>query len=830
MSHALLLLIAALHPGAPSDTGAGDRVAGDRVAGDRVVGDRDPGDPPKAIRISAFPPAIGLFHATDKKRFIVVAEFADGTTREVTEKISLSFGNKPPVKIDSQFVLHPVMDGTGELRIKFGTHSLSIPITVKGATVRNPVSFQNDVMPVLTRSGCNAGTCHGNSAGKNGFKLSLFGFNMDSDHIALTREVRGRRSNTADPDASLILTKPTRKVSHKGGIRLENDTEPYRILRDWIREGAINDLDKAAKLTKIEVMPKQVVLGGKGKRQRFMVLATYSNKSQRDVTDFSILSSNNEPVAKIATDGQLTSNENGEAFVLARFGGLAEVAQILVVPNDPKFKYPDIEAANYIDEAIHEKQRRMRIAPVDVCDDATFLRRVYLDVINLLPTPTEARAFLDDKDQDKRRKLVDRLLKRPEFPDVQAMTWAEVLRIESRRLERKGMHVYTEYLRNAFRDGVPFDELVRNLLVAKGSNFRVAPANFYMTQRQPNLMAEDVTQNFLGIRVQCAQCHNHPFERWSMDDYYGFSAFFARVGRKRGEHPYEYIIYPRTGGDIRNRRNNQIAPPKFLGGATPEIAKGVDRREVLAEWLTSPDNPWFKTSIANRIWSRMFGRGIVHPADDVRVSNPPSHPGLYQTLGDKLVDYKFDVRKIIRDICASRTYQLSTGRGKAPAGAFAEASTRRLTAEQMLDAISQVTGVAERYRNLPSGARATQVEDGNPRNRFLNVFGRPQRTSSCTCDRRSDPTLGQALHLINGQTISRRIRDNSGRLRKLLKAKAEPKAILEELFLATYSRRPTNAETVRLLAEVPADPRQATSAFEDILWALLNSKEFLFNH
>jgi hypothetical protein len=788
------------------------------------------GEPPKTVRIRAYPPVIELFAANDSKRFIVLAEFADGTTREVTNDITLSFGNNPPVKIDRNFVVHAVHDGEGELRITFGDHKLKLPVKVRGAKTTPAISFQNDVIPVLTRAGCNAGTCHGNSAGKNGFRLSLFGFNMDNDHTALTREMRGRRSNTADPDASLILTKPLRQVSHKGGRRFHKDSEQHHVLRRWIEEGAKSDVGKAAKLTKVEVLPRQVVLVGAKKTQRFMVQASYSDGTRRDVTDLSLLSSNNAATAKIAEDGVVTSGERGEAFVLARFGGIAEVAQVLVVPDDPNFKFPDIAPANYIDKAIFDKQRRMRIAPVEVCDDSTFLRRVYLDVINLLPTPEEARSFLDNKDKAKRSKLVDHLLKRPEFPDVQAMQWAEVLRIESRRLERKGMHVYTEYLRDAFRDDVPFDKLVRSLLVAKGSNFRNAAANFYMTQRQPNLMAEDVAQNFLGIRVQCAQCHNHPFERWSMDDYYGFSAFFARVGRKRGEHPYEYIIYPRTSGEIKNRRNNQNAPPAFLGGVQPTIAREEDRRAVLAKWLTSAENPWFKTSVANRIWARFFGRGIVEPADDVRVSNPPSHPGLYQTLGGKLVDYKFDVRQLIRDICASRTYQLATAKGKSPPGTFAEATTRRLTAEQMLDAISQVTGVAERYRNLPSGARATQVEDGDSRNRFLNVFGRPMRTSACTCDRRTDPTLGQALHLINGQTISRRIRDGNGRLQKLIRAKAKPLALLEELFLATYSRRPTNEETVRLLATIPEDTQKAAQAFEDILWALLNSKEFLFNH
>ncbi|MCB9868431.1 MAG: DUF1549 domain-containing protein [Planctomycetes bacterium] len=787
--------------------------------------------PPQVVKLRAFPSPIDLRGADDHKRLIVVAEYSDGTTREVTAQATLRLDAKSPVRLDTKaHRVSGVHDGEGRLKVAFAGHALELRVAVAGVGRRAPVSFRNDVVPVLTKAGCNAGTCHGAASGKNGFRLSLFGFDPGKDWTTLTHELRGRRTDPADVDHSLMLSKPLRQVAHQGGRRLEAGTTNHRILRDWIHQGTKDDVATAPHLTGIEVLPGSAVITGKAVAQRLLVLARYADGSTRDVTELSRLSSNNEPVATVDDAGVVRTGECGEAFVMARFGPFAEVAQVLVVPDGTGYAFPDIEPVNYIDRAVFDKLRRMRLRPTERCDDATFLRRVYLDIINQVPEPAEAAAFLADTRPDKRTRLVDALLQRPEFPDVQAMQWAEVLRIESQRLERKGMHVYTEFLRDAFRDGTPMDELVRKLLTATGSNFRDPAANFYLVQRQPNLIAEDVAQNFLGIRIQCAQCHNHPFERWTMDDYYGFAAFFARVGRKRGEHPYESIVFPRTSGEVRNQRSNLVAAPKLLGGAEPKLGREDDRRAALASWLTGKDNPWFKTTIANRLWARMFGRGLVDPVDDVRVSNPPSHPELYRLLGDKLAASGFDVRQIIRDICRSHTYQQRPGGGQTPSGSFAEAGVRRLTAEQLLDAVSKVTGVAERYRNLPSGANATQVEDGNPRNRFLDVFGRPRRTSACTCDRRSEPTLSQALHLINGETIARRVRDRNGRLHRLLRAKKPTAAILEELFLAAYARPPSPSEVHRLQQVVDKDPKQRVAALEDVFWALLNSKEFLFNH
>ncbi len=782
----------------------------------------------KALRLRIYPQRIHLGSAIERERVIVVAEYHGALTGDVTGEARLAFEKAGIATLDENSVLAPRANGRTWLIATLGPLQARIPVQVENAGTTPPVSFQNDVLPVLTRAGCNAGSCHGNAAGKNGFGLSLFGYDMNADHRALTRELRGRRVNPADPTDSLMLKKPSRRVQHGGGKRLLEGSPGYQVVQRWIARGAPNDVDKAPKLTGISVLPPQAVMMGKDQRQQLCVRANYADGSDRDVTDLAILSSSNEGAATVDDLGLVTSGAAGEAYIMARFGDFAVVSQVLVLDaSSHDFAWQPIKANNYIDEAIHQKLRKMRIQPAPVCDDATFGRRIYIDVLDVLPTAAETRQFLADQRPDKRARLVDELLARPGFSDVWAMQWAEVLRIESRRLERKGMHVYTEFLRDAFRRDVPFDKVVHQLLTANGPAFSSPAANFYLVTRNPREIAENVAQNFFGIRIQCAQCHNHPFERWTLDDYYGFAAFFARIGYKRSEHPYEFVVFPRTNGEIRSRRTNQVARPKFLGGKTPQIPRTADRRRVLADWITSKDNPYFARNVANRVFARFFGRGIVDPVDDVRVSNPPSHPGLYEQLANKIVEYRFDIRRLIRDIVASRSYQLSPS-PSLPAAAFACAPTRRLTAEQLLTAIDQVTGVPSKFRGLPLGARPSGIEDGTPGNRFLDIFGRPRRTSACTCDRRSEPTLTQVLHLINGNTISGKLRRPNGRLRQLLARKTPPDKIVEELYLVAYSRPPTAAEADRLLESM--DSAMTAAAWEDVFWAVLNSQEFVFNH
>ncbi len=788
-------------------------------------GDPKP-SPVESLRI--LPPKISLTGRRDRQRIVVVARLLDGTTQDVTAQAKLVV-DSAVARLVPGAVLLGAKSGRGSLTAQWRKQVSRATITVEHAGRRTPVSYANDVLPTLTRAGCNSGACHGAASGKNGFRLTLFGYDPGRDYVALTRELRGRRADPALPDASLMLTKPTTKVAHKGGKRFARGDATYARLREWIAAGAVNDLPTAAKLTGIEVFPKESVLAGAGGAQQLVVVARYADGSDRDVTELARLSSSSDVCAAIDARGKLTSKAPGEAFVLVRFGTFAVVSQVLVL--DPKRTpgWPKgVRPINYIDVAIHRKLRKLRIRPAGVCSDAVFVRRAFLDIVNIVPTAEEARSFVADRRKDKRARLVDALLRRPGFADVWALHWAESLKIEQRRLERKGVHVYTRWLRDAFRDNVPFDRVVRALLTSTGGSFENPPANFFVTERDPKLIAENVAQAFMGVRVQCAQCHNHPFDRWRMDDYYGFAAFFARVTRKRGEDPRETVIFTRNAGEMRNPRTGKTLAPRFLGGVEPKFAKNEDRRKQLALWLTSKDNPWFARNVANRVFARFFGRGVVDPPDDVRVSNPPSHPGLHKELGRRLVAYGFDIRRLIRDICASRSYQLARGDGKAPPEVFANAPLRRLTAEQLLDSIGRVCDLPTRYTGVPRGARATELANGRTGNRFLELFGRSARQSACTCERRNEPTLAQALHLINGATIDARVRNGKSRLHRMLASKASDAAILDYLWHAAYGRGPTKREATRIEEAVASGNHR--QAWEDVWWAVLNSKEFLFQH
>lgn len=779
-------------------------------------------------RLAVYPAQVTLDDGDDSHRLVAVVTTAAGVTRDATADIDVRF---EPVAVAAFVDGRLVARGNGEAKatVSCGELSATVQVTVQNVSLHPLVSFRNDVIPTLTRYGCNAGSCHGAAAGKNGFGLTLFGYDPGKDHRALTRDFRGRRLDCADPDRSLLLTKPTGEVRHKGRKRFTADSDPYETLREWIAGGAPDDGNGVPSLVRLQVEPRELVLAGPDQRSGLVVTAEYSDGSLRDVTDLALLSSSSASNARI--DGMtVVSGDRGEAFVMARFGYLTEVAQVIVLPDAEPWTAPPMVAHNEIDELVQQKLTKLRLAPAEPCDDATYLRRVHIDIAGRLPTVDEVRAFLLDETEDKRARVVDELLATPEFTDIWAMTWAEVLRIESQQLEAKGVHLFTRWLSESLAAGVPMDELVRAMLTAEGAAFSVPEANYLVTATDPKVLAENAAQTFLGIRLQCAQCHNHPFERWRMDDYYGFAAFFGQIGRKRGDDPRDTIVYDRQRGSVTNERTRRAAEPRFLGGDVPEIETGEDRRAVLAEWLTSRENPWFARNIANRVWARFFGRGLVEPVDDVRVSNPASHPTLHRRLGEKLAAADFDIRALIREICASATYQSAQHDGGAAAATFAGMTPRRLSAEQLLDAIDAVTEVKTKFRGAPLGFRAAQLVDADPQNRLLDLFGRPRRESVCTCERRSEPTLNQVLHLINGSTIEGKVRSDKSRIVRLIEHGTEPELLLEELCLAVYGRLPNAAERERILPAVTAAGDDARTVWEDVLWAMLNSKEFLFQH
>jgi hypothetical protein len=702
---------------------------------------------------------------------------------------------------------------------------------VKDASAERPISFQLDVMPVFMRGGCNTGSCHGAARGKDGFRLSLFGFDPQGDYYRITRELGTRRINLASPADSLLIEKAIGAVPHTGGKRFAPESEYCQTLLAWLEAGAPNDEKPTPAVVGVDLYPPSAVLEGEGATQQFIARARYADGTDRDVTSLVTFMSNNDTAAPITEGGLVKAAARGEAFIMARFETHTVGNQVLTLPQDLKYTAPPI-TGNYIDQLVGEKLKKLRILPSELCTDEEFLRRATIDITGLLPTEEEYRDFLADSASDKRSRLVDRLLERKEFAEIWAMKWAELLMIKTTNVvSNKTSFLYYTWLADRITSGVPLDQIVRELLSATGGTLKNPAAAYFHVERDTLKTAENVAQVFCGIRTQCAQCHNHPFDRWTMDDYYSFAAFFAQVGRKTGEDYREQIVFDRGGGEVRHPVGGRTMPPKFLGGDAPAIPAGKDRRLVLAEWITSPDNPYFATSVANRMWAHFFGQGIIEPVDDIRVSNPPSNPELFARLGEKLTEYKFDFKQLVRDICNSEAYQRSSVRNESNAGDernFAHASARRIPAEQLLDCIGQATAAPDKFPGLPLGARAVQIADGATRNYFLTTFGRAPRDTVCACEAKTEPTLSQALHMLNGNTIQGKVQ-SGGLIKKLLAEKKEPQAVLDTLYVRCLTREPTAEERQRLLEIVKAAPN-VQQGLEDVFWAILNSREFLFNH
>ncbi|MEP0843150.1 MAG: DUF1549 domain-containing protein, partial [Phycisphaerae bacterium] len=577
---------------------------------------------PNLVELNLYPPSIQLDHQNDVQRFVVVGRYDNGETRDLTAVAKVTFEPEKIVGLDSGR-LRPLANGSTTLTVTAEGRSAAVKAVVRMVEVVRPVSFRNDVEPVFMKAGCNSGACHGSQEGKNGFRLSLFGFEPARDYVSLTRDLSVRRTDPADPRQSLMLRKPLAEVDHAGGQRLKPDTELTGILLKWLQARTPDDPPDLPALTGVEIMPTECVIRGRDRRQQLLVRATYADGSDRDVTSLAVWNATDPTTAAVDDQGLVTSGLKGEAFVMARFGTFAVVAQMIVLADDEPFEWrDDAPPANYIDEAVNAKLRKLQTNPSPVCDDATFLRRAFLDVIGQLPTVEDYRRFMDDKTPDKRARLIDALLARPEFPELWAMKWAEMLRIESgsNRISFKAMYLYNTWLRNAILANKPLDQMVRELLGAEGGNFSNPASNFYMVETSPTNMAENVAQVFCGIRIQCAQCHNHPFERWTQDDYYSFAAFFPQVGRKQGEDIREQIVFNSGSGEVQHLRTGRNMAPKFLGGPAPSIPPGADRRKVLADWLTARDNPYFAAAFVDRVWAHFLGRGLVDPPDDVRVS------------------------------------------------------------------------------------------------------------------------------------------------------------------------------------------------------------------
>jgi hypothetical protein len=730
--------------------------------------------------------------------------------------------------------------------------SLSIAIVLASAIAihAHEPRFDVEVMAVLSKAGCNAGACHGNATGKGGLKISLRGEDPANDYAILAKDFGGRRVNVEQPEKSLLLLKALGAVAHGGGVRFARDSQEYKLLHDWIAAGVKKSLNDSTKLLALEVTPLQQTVIEPANTVQLKVVARFATGETRDVTTLTTYETSNLN-AVVDHDGRVTREKFGEVTVIARFLNLQSPVRLAFVPARPNFAWDAPPAANYIDEHVFAKLQSIRVNPSAVADDATFVRRVYLDCIGVLPTADEARSFVADPSPEKRARLIDQLLERPEFADFWALKWADLLRTEEKVLDARGVDAFHGWIRESIATAKPMDQFVRELIIARGSTYEVPPANYYRANRDPLTRAETTARLFLGVRLQCARCHNHPFDRWTQDDYYSWGAWFSQleyqvIKNDRGDNldknafNGEQIVHVLASGEVQNARTGKTAIPQFLGAATPELGPGSDRLVVLADWLASSENALFVRSQVNFVWYHLMGRGLVEPIDDVRVTNPASNPELFDALSRDFAAHRFDLRHLVRTILNSRTYQLASQPNDTNAeddANFARAVVRRLTAEQLIDAQSAVLGVAPQFPGYPEGTRAMQVRgvrrkgDGKhgptDGDRLLKMLGKPERLLSCECERSSETTLNQALLAVSDAGLQERLASPKGRIHALVTSGMSDGALIDELYWTALARGPSTAEREaagQLLKG--ADDRFA--AAQDLCWALLNAKEFVF--
>jgi len=729
----------------------------------------------------------------------------------------------------------------------FGLLAGSLPLFA--AAPEGITSFRRDVMPVLFRAGCNSGTCHGSARGKDGFMLSLFGYDPKGDYERIVHEMVGRRVNAAVPEQSLLLLKAVGAVPHTGGKLFARDSDYYKTILRWIAAGTPDDSGTVPETVKLVLSEERLVFGKAGLGTTLKATALASDGSTRDVTRLARYFSNNESVAKIDSDGRVVATGPGDTHVFARFSRFTTGVETIVLPSEAGFVRPNPQAFNFIDTLVFDKLQKLRIAPSELCDDATFLRRVTLDLAARPPTVEEFKAFTSDSRPDKRAIKVDSLLKDEAFASLWAAIWAEQLRVMGGNYapvstDVKAADAYYQWIRKQISVGRPLNEFVSEMVTASGSNLTNGPVNLYTMlvhkpQFEPKAFAADFSQLFLGVQIQCAECHNHPFDRWTMDDYYGFVSFFTGMKRKPGIEPRERRIYcDTTAAPARHLVDGRPMPAKVLGSIDP-VKAGGDPRKDLAEWLTSPSNDLFSRNLANRIWAQLLGRGIVEPVDDVRASNPPVNGPLLDALSKRLVDSKFDLRALVRDICNSRVYQLSVRPNPSnlrDTRQFSHAHLRRLRADVLLDSVVAVTGVPRRFSGFQEGTRAIEyyprlsgsTEGPSHGDLFFATFGRSSRATVCACETKKEPTLSQTLHMAVGDTVRDRL-DSGGVVKKLLESKTHPDQIVEILFVRVLCRQPTPSEKAAMRDLVGAAAGDQ-AVYEDILWSLLNSTEFAFNH
>lgn len=795
---------------------------------------------PQAVALEFEPAALTLEDAREERHFIVWGKTKDGERFDLTSHAKLS-EDSPAVEVGADGSVRATAAGEAAITVSAGGLEGKLPVKVTGAE-KPPVRFVRDVVPMMSAAGCNAGTCHGSAQGKNGFKLSLRGYDPDFDYQALINDISGRRFNRVAVEESLMLQKPTAEVPHEGRQVFKVDSWQYNLLRDWIREGAKNEA-LSERANRLEILPKEITIQGAGLDQHVIALAHYPDGKVRDVTRDAVLTSNNEEVA-LVKGASVRAVRRGEAAIQVRYEGNYATVEVAVMGDRSKFQWIDVPEFNYIDQHVNAKLRKVKVLPSEISADAEFIRRVSLDITGLPPSAERVRSFLSDQtpQREKREKLIDELLNSKDYVEFWANKWADLLQCSSESLGQKAVWQYREWIRNSIRENKPYDKFVRDILLAEGNAYKNPAANYYRVLREPGKIAEDVSQTFLGVRFNCNKCHDHPFERWTQNQYYEFSAFFSQVSIKRGFNDKttvkdegtstarvmaEEVIY-------RTKENTTVDHPKDGRKMSPKVPFGTsetvdqrDQRVAFVNWLTSKENPLFAKAMANRVWSYFYGRGIIDPVDDIRGSNPPSNPALLDALTEDFIKSGFDTKRLIRTICNSRTYQLSFAKNEWNADDkvnFASAQPRRLSAEQLVDAVSQATGYRPKLGDMPKAMRAAEAPDGKVGD-FLLLFGRPKRQSACECERSSSLTLSHAMSLINGSTIGDAVAAPNNKIAALVEREKDDVKVVEELYYSILNRPPGPGE----LTQVKLSEGNRLEAAQDLAWALLNSPAFLFN-
>jgi hypothetical protein len=798
--------------------------------------------------LAAYPTALKLRGTDDAPQLVISGKRADGRETDLSRAATYSVSDPKVIRVEPNGRVFPLANGTAEIIATFEGKTVRVPVTAEKMESPLPINFANHVVPVFTKLGCSSGGCHGKIAGQNGFRLSLLGFDPVFDYDNLMKESRGRRVMPSAPDASLLLMKATGRSAHGGGKKMEFGGEEYKIVRRWIASGMPYGSPSDPTVTKITVFPEARVIDRKS-NQQLAVFAHFSDGSVEDVTRRAQFESNDTDIATVNESGVVTTlSLTGQAAVMARFSGAVTVFRAAVPrPGDAvKFDFPE---TNGVDRATAKKWRELNISPSELCSDEVFIRRVSLDLTGTLPGAAEVLAFVADNDAKKREKLVDKLLETPEYAYFFANKWADILRVKRRNQADRayGTFAFHTWIRESIAADKPYDEFVRDIICAIGDETKSPPTVWYKEVKTPENFVDDVSQVFLGQRLACANCHHHPYEKWSQDDYWGFAAFFARVGTKavpvpgrgnQNQQNQKQVLFVKATGNVQNKRTGQSAPMKPLDAEPMNPAAGDDPREKFADWMTSPKNPFFAKAVANRYWAHFFGRGIVDPLDDMRVTNPPSNPELLDALAQNLIDNKYSLKALVKTICTSRTYQLSALPNEFNAAdkqSFARYYPKRLQAEVLFDAVAKLTDSPTTFPGLPADKfapnRAIMLPDESFASYFLDVTGRPQRISACECERVNEASLAMTLHLLNSQEVQDKLARVGGRADQLTKDPRPDAEKVTELFVLATGTKPTQEKLDLALEHIAKHEKAKTkkTAYENIIWALLNSKAFLFN-